>query len=52
MIIYHGSNVKVDKPTILIPNRTLDFGNGFYTTSNKEQAYKWAKIKQARENST
>ncbi|MBK1809523.1 DUF3990 domain-containing protein [Clostridium sp. YIM B02505] len=52
MILYHGSNVKVEKPAILKANRTLDFGNGFYTTSNKEQAYKWAKIKQARENST
>ncbi len=38
MILYHGSNVAVDKPMLIIPNRTLDFGAGFYTTTNKEQA--------------
>lgn len=42
--------MKVVNPVILKPNRTLDFGNGFYTTTNKEQAYKWAKIKQSRDN--
>lgn len=49
MILYHGSIVVVEKPAILKANRTLDFGNGFYTTTSKEQAYKWAKIKQKRE---
>lgn len=49
MILYHGSIVVVEKPPILKANRTLDFGNGFYTTISKEQAYKWAKIKQKRE---
>ncbi|MGL4943302.1 MAG: DUF3990 domain-containing protein [Thermoguttaceae bacterium] len=38
MILYHGSNVAVEKPKLLVPNRTLDFGAGFYTTTNKEQA--------------
>jgi uncharacterized protein DUF3990 len=50
MILYHGSSVLVDKPILLKANRTLDFGHGFYTTTSKEQAYKWAKIKQKREN--
>lgn len=50
MILYHGSNVKVEQPKLMKANRTLDFGNGFYTTSNKEQAYKWAQIKKRREN--
>lgn len=49
MILYHGSSVKVEKPRIIRANRTLDFGNGFYTTTNMEQAEKWAKIKQKRE---
>jgi len=49
LILYHGSNVAVEKPAIVKANRTLDFGNGFYTTTSKEQAYKWAKIKQRRE---
>ena len=44
MVLFHGSNVKVEKPQIIISNRTLDFGAGFYTTSSEEQARKWAKI--------
>lgn len=39
--IYHGSDVVVEKPQILKSNRLLDFGIGFYTTSNKEQAVRW-----------
>ena len=38
MIVYHGSNVEVREPHIIKPNRTLDFGNGFYTTTNHDQA--------------
>ncbi len=36
MILYHGSNVVVTDPKIIKANRTLDFGNGFYTTTSKE----------------
>lgn len=43
MLIYHGSDVVVGKPKILNSNRLLDFGEGFYTTSNKIQASRWAK---------
>ncbi|MDD2433476.1 MAG: DUF3990 domain-containing protein [Clostridia bacterium] len=42
MIVYHGSDVVVEKPILLIPNRTLDFGAGFYTTTNKIQAVSFA----------
>ncbi|MBO4458500.1 MAG: DUF3990 domain-containing protein [Butyrivibrio sp.] len=42
MILYHGSNVEVPKPMLLKAQRELDFGKGFYTTSDKEQASKWA----------
>ena len=42
MILYHGSNVVVVQPKILQSERLLDFGMGFYTTSNKEQAIRWA----------
>lgn len=42
MILYHGSNVTVDTPLLLKTQRTLDFGRGFYTTSDFEQAKKWA----------
>lgn len=42
MICYHGSDVVVDAPKILEVNRPLDFGGGFYVTTNREQAEKWA----------
>ena len=44
MLLYHGSNVEVQKPQIIISNRTLDFGAGFYTTSSEKQANRWSKI--------
>ena len=43
MRLYHGSNVEVKEPQIIISNRTLDFGAGFYTTSSENQAIKWSK---------
>ncbi len=42
MILYHGSNVIVDKPALVPQNRFLDFGKGFYTTENKVQAISFA----------
>ena len=42
MDVYHGSDIVVEKPEILQSSRLLDFGIGFYTTSNKEQAIRWA----------
>ena len=48
MILYHGSNVLVSTPKILVTNRMLDFGAGFYTTSNRQQAVKWAKTQTIR----
>lgn len=42
MIIYHGSNVTVEKPKLIVQNRHLDFGYGFYTTTNKVQAISFA----------
>ncbi|MCL2200978.1 MAG: DUF3990 domain-containing protein [Oscillospiraceae bacterium] len=41
MIIYHGSTVSVEAPKILESERMLDFGSGFYTTSNLNQAMRW-----------
>lgn len=48
MILYHGSNLLVNEPKILVTNRMLDFGAGFYTTSSREQAVKWAKTQTIR----
>lgn len=42
MIIYHGSNVIVSEPRLIAQNRFLDFGYGFYTTTNKIQAIGFA----------
>jgi len=36
--IFHGSDVLVSEPKIIVPVRALDFGIGFYTTTNLEQA--------------
>jgi hypothetical protein len=48
MILYHGSTEIVEKPKIITGNKFLDFGYGFYTTTSKEQALRWAKIKRKR----
>lgn len=42
MIVYHGSNMIVDQPRLIRQNRTLDFGYGFYTTTNLDQAVNFA----------
>ncbi|MBR1742397.1 MAG: DUF3990 domain-containing protein [Lachnospiraceae bacterium] len=43
MLVYHGSYLPVERPKIIVSNRTLDFGRGFYTTTNYEQAEEWAR---------
>lgn len=45
MILYHGSNCIVEQPRIIEPNRTLDYGSGFYTTCAEKQAYDWVERK-------
>lgn len=42
MILYHGSNTIVSEPKLVRQNRFLDFGFGFYTTTNKIQAIGFA----------
>ena len=42
MIVYHGSNVVVSSPKLIQQNRFLDFGFGFYITTNKAQAIAFA----------
>ena len=43
MRIYHGSLDVVSTPEIRKPNRTLDYGEGFYTTTDYNQAKEWVK---------
>jgi len=47
--LYHGSTMSVRKPSLRPGRANADFGKGFYTTSNQEQAERWAHIKQERE---
>ena len=47
--LYHGSTVAVRKPSLRPGRPNADFGKGFYTTSNYEQAVRWAHIKKERE---
>lgn len=51
MELYHGSSVIVEKPILVPQQRTLDFGRGFYTTMNREQAADFAKKVSARRES-
>ena len=48
MKLYHGSSVVVRKPLIARGRKTTDFGKGFYTTTDFEQAARWARIKRER----
>lgn len=43
MLLYHGSNVAVERPRLFKTDRRVDFGSGFYLTSSLEQACNWAR---------
>ena len=45
MMVYHGSTEIIKKPDVLHSYRLLDFGQGFYVTTVKEQAMRWARRK-------
>jgi hypothetical protein len=42
MRLYRGSDTVIDNSIILEANRPLDFGYGFYLTTDFDQAKKWA----------
>lgn len=48
MIIYHGSNVVVSSPRILVNGFYKDFGYGFYCTNIEKQAKRWALTKRGK----
>ena len=48
-MLYHGSLEIVPNPEIREPNRTLDYGGGFYTTTSFEQAEGWV-LRRIKEN--
>lgn len=48
MKLYHGSNVVVENPEVLVMGFYKDFGYGFYCTSLEKQARKWALTKKGK----
>jgi hypothetical protein len=48
--LYHGSVFVVEKPDTERANPHNDFGSGFYTTTNREEATDWAQKKSAYQN--
>ena len=44
MLLYHGSNLTVEKPRLIEQTRGLDFGAGFYLTTNEMQAVRFSGI--------
>jgi len=43
VILFHGSNMEVSRIDLSRCTKYKDFGQGFYTTSIREQACEWAK---------
>ena len=50
MIVYHGSVSIIENPSVDYSKKYLDFGVGFYITTDKKQAENWAKRKAVRVN--
>ena len=48
MKLYHGSTVTVKKTNLRQGRENTDYGKGFYTTIDFEQAARWARIRQER----
>lgn len=48
MKLYHGSIVSVKNPNIRQGRPNTDYGKGFYTTVDFEQAARWARIRRDR----
>ena len=51
MKLYHGSTVTVKHPSLHLGRANTDFGKGFYTTTDFEQAARWAHIRRNRSGS-
>ena len=48
MKLYHGSIVTVRKPNLRQGRANTDYGKGFYTTVDFDQAARWAHIRHTR----
>ena len=51
MLLYHGSTIAIEKPQLVEQQRGLDFGTGFYLTTNELQALRFSEIVAARRKS-
>ena len=49
--LFHGSNVKIEKPDLAHSKPFKDFGSGFYLSADKQQAWDMAyqKVSQTKE---
>lgn len=47
MILYHGSNISIDKIDLEMSKPNKDFGKGFYLSEDETQAIEMAKFKSA-----
>lgn len=45
MIVYHGSDKKIEKPNYRGSRKGTDFGIGFYCTKNLEMAKSWCALR-------
>jgi len=52
MKVYHGTTEIITNPDIFHSKKYLDFGSGFYVTTFKQQAEKWALRKSLRKEKT
>lgn len=48
MKLYHGSTVSVKNPNLRQGRPNTDYGKGFYTTVDFDQAARWARIRRER----
>ena len=48
MTVFHGSICEVQTPDLSRSKNNVDFGPGFYVTTIRHQAERWAKRKSAR----
>lgn len=48
MILYHGTNIIVERPEVRICGYNKDFGFGFYCTQFERQAKRWALTKRGK----
>ena len=44
MSLYHGTDVKINKPDLSFSKDHKDFGRGFYMSQNSRMAKDWAKL--------